>query len=109
MRPREKAARQPFAFTKQPEQQVLGLDRWRPELAGFVSRVEENSPRPLCVLFKHRFDPSSCPPAQRAPHISSVTPVSGIILAKAPVKINSGRAVRRVAAKSRCGSRRVRS
>ena len=49
------AARQSFAFTNQPEQQVLGLNRDRAELARLVSGEEQNATRSFSVAFEHPF------------------------------------------------------
>ncbi len=51
----EDTAGQPFAFANQTEQQVLGLDRDGPELAGLVSGEEQNATRSFSVAFEHPF------------------------------------------------------
>ena len=55
VRPGKNAAGQPFAFADQPEQQVLGLNRDRAKLAGFVSGEEQNATRSFSVAFEHPF------------------------------------------------------
>ena len=49
----EDAAGQALALANQTEQQVLGLDRDAPELAGLVAGEEENPPCPFGVPFEH--------------------------------------------------------
>ena len=49
----EDAAGQALALADQAQQQVLGLDRDAPELAGLVAGEEEHPPRPFGVPFEH--------------------------------------------------------
>jgi hypothetical protein len=51
----EDTAGQPFALANQTEQQMLGLDRDGPELAGLVSGEEQNATRSFSVAFEHPF------------------------------------------------------
>ena len=53
VRARKNAARQPFPFANQPEQQVLGLDRDAAELAGLVAGEEQHPSSPFGVPFEH--------------------------------------------------------
>src|ERR1051326_2144008 len=53
VRARENPARQPFAFSNQPEQEVLGFNRNAAQLAGFVAGEEENASCPFGVPFEH--------------------------------------------------------
>src|SRR5438309_6708961 len=50
----EDAACEPFAFTNQPEQEMLGLNGNAAELAGLVTGAEEYSSSPWGVPFEHR-------------------------------------------------------
>ena len=54
VRARENAARQPFAFANQSEQQMLGLDRRAAHLGRFVAREEQHASRPFGIAFKHQ-------------------------------------------------------
>ena len=49
----EDSAGQTLAFTDEPQQEMLRLNRDAPELAGFISREEENPSRPFRVAFEH--------------------------------------------------------
>src|SRR5207244_2581923 len=51
--PRKNPAGQSLSLADQPEQQVLGLNRNAPELAGFVASEEEYSSSPFGVPFEH--------------------------------------------------------
>src|SRR6266487_2215620 len=44
---------QGFVFTEKSKQQVLGLDVWRAELAGFVPREEDYASCLFCVTLEH--------------------------------------------------------
>ncbi len=54
VRARKDAARQALAFPNEPQQQVLGLDRDAPQLAGLVAAEEQYPSRAFCVPFEHR-------------------------------------------------------
>src|ERR1700677_523658 len=49
----QEAIGQGFIFAQEPQQQVLGLDVRRPELACFVARKKDYAPGFLRVAFKH--------------------------------------------------------
>src|SRR2546422_510123 len=51
----EDPARDSFAVTQQPQQEMLGLDREMAELAGLVPGEKERAPGCLCVSFEHLF------------------------------------------------------
>ena len=53
VRASENATREPFALANQPQQQVLGLDRYAAELARFVAGEEEHPSGAFSVTFEH--------------------------------------------------------
>ena len=53
MRARKDAAGQALPFSNQPQEEMLGLNRNAPELAGFVTGEEKYSSCPFGVPFEH--------------------------------------------------------
>jgi hypothetical protein len=51
--PGKDTAREPLPFPDQPQQEVLGLNRDTPKLAGLVSREEKDTSRPFGIPFEH--------------------------------------------------------
>ena len=49
----KKAVGERLVFAQQAEQQMLGLDVRRAELAGLVPREEDDAPRFFCIAFEH--------------------------------------------------------
>jgi len=49
----QEAVGQCLVLAQQAQQQVLGLDVGRAELAGLVPRKEDDAPRLFCIAFEH--------------------------------------------------------
>src|SRR5262245_26617925 len=65
----QKAVGQRFVFAQQAQQQVLRLYIGRTELAGLVSRKEDNAPCFRCILLEH-MPLTHMPPVTSAGNIS---------------------------------------
>jgi hypothetical protein len=63
---------QGLIFAQQSEQQVLGLNIRRPELAGLVARKKDDAPGFLRIAFKHITLPPEIP-AESLPHRQTLT------------------------------------
>src|SRR5579862_5195706 len=57
----QKSIGQGLVFAQKSQQQVLGLNIWRPKLAGFIAREKDNAPCFLRITFEH------IAPSPRAP------------------------------------------
>src|SRR5712692_10473145 len=75
VRARENAARQPFPFANQAEQEVLGFNRNAAQLTGFVAGEEKYSSCPFGVPFEH---PSTYVKADGVGVTGNVTTLYGI-------------------------------